>query len=102
MNIEFCFGYPFSEKLRKKNKLSLARTLSGFYIYNIDRGFINVGSTEFNKYLPESTIEAKVTHIAQHETLHKAIYDVDRSLYDIGEKLPTKTEERFIEMMCKW
>jgi len=92
MDIQFCFDYPFDEKTRKKHKLVKAYCLNGFYIYNTDQAFINVGSRYFTRQKNESVIQKAVTNTATHETLHKVIYD-------ITGKDANKTEEKIVDLM---
>ena len=94
MYIDFCFGYPFSEKDRRKSGLESARCLSGFYIYNTDQAFINIGSKEFGPKMGVPYIVTRATYIAIHETLHKAIYDITGN--DAND-----TEEKFVEEMIR-
>lgn len=95
MDIDFCFNYNFPKDTHKTYNFANTEELSGFYIYNFDKAFINVGSTEFNKNMSEPLVLIKVTYISVHETLHKVIYDITKT--DANA-----TEEKFVDMMAKW
>ena len=95
MDIDFCFGYGFNKKTCKTAGIANAQDLNGFYIYNYDKAFVNVGSITFDKKTSEANIQKIVGQTAIHETLH-------RSIYKITKKYANVTEENFINKMVLW
>ena len=94
MKIDFCFGYPFTKTQCKRFGIKDAKDLGGFYIYNYDKAYINIGSILFNKNSKETIIQKIVTRIAIHETLHKVIYEITG--IDAN-----RTEEKFVTLIEK-
>lgn len=93
MDINLILEYPFTKGECKQQEIKDSDDLNGFYIYNFNKIYINLGSFEF-KNKSEIQIKNLFTKVAAHETLHKEIYKVTDT-YN-----PTEVEENLILSMC--
>ena len=80
METKIIINCPFNKKMaegiNKACNISGLEELNGFYLYDLKKKFINVGSLDFKKANTENKIINLFTKVDTHETLHNIINQI--------------------------
>lgn len=76
MDLTITLGYKFNQATKKAYNISSHRDLNGWFNYATNHVYINMLSKEIKYVKSEDKIIKFFSEVTQHETLHKAIFDI--------------------------
>ena len=94
MDIKTVYDFEFDKETKKFFKIKTAADFKGIYDYDKKTVYINLGCYEYDG-LGESEMGLVFGETVVHETVHHCIYKAMKKYW-----VPTKTEERFVEIMA--